>query len=43
MAPETRSKRRDPACVFLSAFVRSVSGRGAGSVSSRASPGRATS
>jgi hypothetical protein len=41
--PKTRSKRRDPACVFLSAFVRSVPGRGAGGVSSRPSPGRATS
>jgi hypothetical protein len=41
--PETRSKRGDPTCVFLSAFVRSVPGRGASSVSSRPTPDRATS
>jgi hypothetical protein len=36
------SKCGDPACVFLSAFVRSVLERGAGGVSSRPSLGRAT-
>jgi hypothetical protein len=41
--PETQSKRGDPACVFLSAFVMSVPGRGVGGVSSRLSRGRATS
>jgi hypothetical protein len=40
--PETWSKRGDPACVFLSTFVRSVPERGAGGVSSRSSSGRAT-
>ena len=41
--PETWSKRREPACVFLSAFVMSVPGRGVGGVPSRLSPGQATS
>jgi hypothetical protein len=41
--PQTRSKHGDFARVFLLAFVRSVLGRGVGSVSSLPSPERATS
>jgi hypothetical protein len=36
--PETRSKRGNSACVFLSVFMRSVPGRRVSSVSSRPSP-----
>jgi hypothetical protein len=40
---ETWTEIENSACVFLSAFVLSVLGRGVGSVSSRPSPERATS
>jgi hypothetical protein len=42
MAQRCGVSAETPTCVFLSAFVRSVPGRGAGGVSSRPSPGRAT-